>query len=107
MQARGLLTILYMHTSHTISPPPIPGKSHGNHPEKLKPLLCGFLSGKTSGKGLTDVPVMHGLPLHCWPLTAYDSCMEDIPYFMYLCAYTHAAPLLHAGAEGHLLLMTN
>ena len=88
------------HTSQMISPPPpppqIPGKSHGNHPEKLKPLLCGLLSGKTCGEGLTGVPAMHGLPLHSWPLAVYDSCMEDILYFKGVTAANSVSMFLHA-----------
>ena len=104
MQAWGSHTIRCMlpHKSNDITPTHphhtsrIPGKSHGNYPEKLKPYLCAFLSRKASGKGLTDVPVMHGLPLHCWPLAVYDSCMEGILYFKGFTAANSISMCLHA-----------
>ena len=102
MEAWGSLTILYMHShkSNDIlppSPPPqIPGKSHGNYPEKLKPYFCALLSGKASRKGFTDIPVMHGLPLHSWPLATHDSCMEDVFYFKDFTAANSVSTCLHA-----------
>ena len=32
--------------------------------------MC-FLSGKTGGEGLTDLPAMHGFPTDSWPLAQH------------------------------------
>ena len=85
-------THLHPHKSNYITPWKVPG----NHPEKLKPLLCGLLSGKTCGEGLTGVPAMHGLPLHSWPLAVYDTCMEGILYFKGFAAANSVSMCLHA-----------